>query len=454
MNHNTKILFVDDDTAIQRLFHRTFKQAPLQIRTASSGEEALKILEPFSADIVISDVMMPRMNGLTLLENIRRHYPDTFVVMATGHGAVEDAVKAMKAGAYDYILKPFDFEAVRMLIQKVAAHKAILDRNGFAGHERRKCHRFENFIGQDPKMYRVFQRIRDVAGSNANVLITGETGTGKELVADAIHFGSARKSEPFIKVNCAALTDTLIGSELFGHEKGAFTGAHAQKKGHFELAHRGTIFLDEIGDIPVQTQISLLRVLEQGTFQRIGGTRTLTVDTRFICATNKDLTREVEKGRFREDLFYRVDVARISMPPLRERASDIPILARHFLQKYSAEAGSHITRISEPARQLLIRHDWPGNVRELANAMERAVIFCKGDEIIPDDLSEIMEKTAPQTNFSLTLSSRSLPDAESALLRKVLSDAGWNLQQAARDLEIARGTLYSKMQKYGIKRPI
>ncbi|AOY60438.1 sigma-54-dependent transcriptional regulator [Desulfococcus multivorans] len=453
MDGKIKILFVDDDPVIRNLFSKAIGKEPFQVRTASGGEEALKILKAFPADLVISDVVMPGMDGFELLERIRQEFPETFVVMVTGSGAVSDAVNAIKAGAYDYILKPFDFQAVRSLIRNVAGHKEILDKNRFSGHERRKHYRLENFIGRDPRMFRVFQRIKDVAASSANVLITGETGTGKDLAADAVHYNSPRRSGPMVKVNCAALTETLIGSELFGHEKGAFTGALYRKKGHFELARGGTIFLDEIGDIPVQTQISLLRILENGTFQRVGGMQTLTADARFICATHKDLRREVALGRFREDLFYRINVARIAMPSLRERKADIPLLADHFLKKYSAEAGRNIPRISGPAMHLLCRYDWPGNVRELANIMERAVIFCKGPEIFPSDLADVARRAALKSDFSLTLSSSSLPEAEFTLISKVLEETGWNLKQAAERLAIARGTLYSKMKKYGIRKP-
>ena len=302
-------------------------------------------------------------------------------------------------------------------------------------------------------MFHVFQKIIDVAETNATVLINGETGTGKELIADSIHFGSPRRSQPLIKVNCAALTETLINSELFGHEKGAFTGATAQKKGHFELADKGTIFLDEIGDIPIPTQISLLRVLESGTFQRVGGTRTLKVDTRVICATNKDLFSAVKEKLFREDLFYRINVVPIHMPPLRERKSDIPLLANQLLKKYCTETKKNIHRISRAAMNILIRYNWPGNVRELANIIENAVIFCKGRELIPANLPEEMRKTTQKKGFTLVLSSRSLPLAEATMIHKVLEETSWNLKQAAKELDIARGTLYSKMKKYGIESP-
>jgi len=422
------------------------------LETAPDGKEALKKLKTFPAEIVITDVKMPNMDGLTLLEEIRIRYPDIFVVILTAYGSIEDAVKAMKAEAYDYILKPFDFDVIRMMIEKITDHKAIIEKNIFPGKERRKGYRFENIIGQDPKMFEIFQKIMDVAETNATVLITGESGTGKELIADSIHFGSPRRSQPLIKVNCAALTETLINSELFGHEKGAFTGATAQKRGHFELADRGTIFLDEIGDIPLPTQISLLRVLESKTFQRVGGTTTLKVDTRVICATNKDLSHAVKEKLFREDLFYRINVVTIHMPPLRERKSDIPLLANQLLKKYCTETKKNIHRISKAAMNILIRYNWPGNVRELANIIENAVIFCKERELIPANLPKELRETTQKKGFTLGFSSRSLTLAEATTIHNVLEETNWNLKQAAKEMEIAPGTLYSKMKKYGIIR--
>jgi|LGVF01.1.fsa_nt_gb two-component system NtrC family response regulator/two-component system response regulator HydG len=453
MSSKIKLLFVDDEEEIRFFFREGMMNEALEIETASDGTQALKKLETFPADIVVTDVRMPNMDGLLLLEEIRMRYPDIFVVMLTAYGRIEGAVKAMKAGAYDYILKPFDFDTIRRVIEKIAGHKTMLRKDIIIGKERRKKYRFENIIGQDPKMFHVFQKIIDVAETNATVLINGETGTGKELIAESIHYGSSRRSEPLIKVNCAALTETLINSEIFGHEKGAFTGATAQKKGHFELADKGTIFLDEIGDIPIPTQISLLRVLETGAFQRVGGTRTLKVDTRVICATNKDLPDAVKEKLFREDLFYRINVVPIHVPPLREKQSDIPLLANYFLRRYSTETKKNILRVSRAAMEILIRHEWPGNVRELANVIENAVIFCKGREIIPADLPENFKATSQKKEFDLRLSSRSLPLAEATMIRKVLTETDWNLKQAARELDIARGTLYSKMKKYNIEKP-
>ncbi len=448
----TKILFVDDEKAIRHLFRTFLEDSPFQIETASDGEEALKKLGSFAPDIVISDVRMPKMDGLELLSEIHSRYPDIFVIIVTGDGTIEDGVKAIKSGAYDYILKPFDFAVVRLMINNIAAQIKKNEENIYSGHELRKHDRFENIAGRDPKMIRVFQKTTDIAGSKAAVLITGETGTGKELVADAIHYKSSRRNGPFIKVNCAALPETLIASELFGHEKGAFTGALSQKKGHFELAHGGTIFLDEIGDIPIPTQIALLRVIDLGSFQRLGGSVTIEVDTRLVCATNKKLTDAVAEGHFREDLFYRINVAHVHIPALRERKSDIPLLANHFLRKFCKEEKKLIQSISKDAMKILIRYDWPGNVRELKNVMERAVIFCKGREILKGHFPESLNEKNPSEKVTLQLPSRSLATAESTLIRQVLEETDWNLKQASRVLDIARGTLYSKMKKFGIER--
>jgi len=452
MISKTKLLYVDDEEAARFFFREGLINETLEIETASDGKEALKKLKTFCADIVVTDVRMPNMDGLLLLTEIKIRYPNIFVVIATGYGTIEDAVKAMKAGAYDYILKPFDFDTIRRVIDKITTHKSILEEKLFFGNERIKKYRFENIIGQDAKMFAIFQKIIDVADTNATVLINGESGTGKELIAEALHHGSSRRSETLIQVNCAAFTEALINSELFGHEKGAFTGAVMQKKGVFELASKGTIFLDEIGDIPIPTQISLLRVLESGSFRRVGGTSTVKVDTRVICATNKDLSHAIKEKVFREDLFYRINVVSIHMPPLRERKGDIPLLANYFLKRYSAETKKNILGISRAAMNVLYRYNWPGNVRELKNTFENAVIFCKGREIIPADLPEELRSTSHTKVFDLRLSSGSLPLAEATIISKVVEGTSWNLKRAAKELDIARGTLYSKMKKYGIKK--
>ncbi|MBU0729225.1 MAG: sigma-54 dependent transcriptional regulator [Proteobacteria bacterium] len=450
----TKILFVDDEQSYRNSFVRSFVDDEYLIETASDGENAMQKLMHFHADTVITDIKMPRMDGFALLQKIKNKYPDIFVVMATAYGGSDEAIRAMKAGANDYVIKPFDSDIIRMILSRMAEKKRNFQALLFKGEDRRKKFRFQNIIGQDIKMLKVFQMIKDVAATNSTVLLTGESGTGKELVAEAIHFESKRKDKPFIKVNCSALTDTLINSELFGHEKGAFTGAVIQKKGHFELAHGGTIFLDEIGDISVHTQLSLLRVLELGTFHRVGGTKTIKVDTRVICATNKNLEQAVQEKLFREDLFYRINVVALQLPPLRERKSDIPLLAFHFLNKLiKSHDSTKTTGIAKDALDMLIAHDWPGNVRELANILENAIIFCKKNKITPEYLPPQLTTRNKIKEFSLTLNSKSLPHAESQLIRSVLETSNWNLKRAAEDLDIARGTLYSKMKKYKIIRP-
>ncbi len=452
MSAKTKILFVDDEKAIRDLFQLIFKKEPFSIQTACDGVDALEKIESFAPEIVVADVNMPRMGGLTLLNEIMVRHPHLTVVMVTGYGAVKDAVDAMKAGAYDYILKPFDVNAIRELIKDIAARRRTT-RKGVSGHnEAPNGGMMPNMVGLDPKMIEVFERVIDVAQSNATVLITGETGTGKELVADAIHQHSARASGPLVKVNCAALTETIINNELFGHERGAFTGAVGTKSGYFETADTGTIFLDEIGDIPVHTQISLLRVLEQGSFTRVGSTRPRKVDVRLICATHKNLPEAVARGIFREDLFYRINVVNIHLPPLRERKSDIVSMANFFLKKCCADQQRNIEAISHAALKTLIQYDWPGNVRELKNTIERAVVFCKGDEIVPTNLSEIPEESARSREVTIKAPTFTLADVEKSLISKVLAETDWNLKQAAEHLAIARGTLYGKMKRYHIER--
>lgn len=450
MSLKTRLLFVDKDKDSQHLFYENLHDENLLIQTASNGREALERIKNFPVDIVMLCI---GQDGLIHLDEIHACEPSNFIVAVADSAAEQERAKAMQLGAYDYLLKPLDFDAVRALIKKINNHRKVLEKSSFVEHERRKKHRFENFIGRDPKMLEIYNKIDDIAATDATVLITGESGTGKELVAEAIHYRSSRRASPLIRVNCAAFTETLINSELFGHEKGAFSGAAAMKKGCFELADKGTIFLDEIGDIPLLTQIALLRVLDSGSFQRVGGGKTLKVNTRIICATNKDLWHEVKEKRFREDLFYRIDVVPIHMPPLRERKSDIPLLSTHFLKRYAVQTGKNITRISGPAMETLRQYDWPGNVREFANIIEQAVVFCKKMEIAPDNLPRKMHGAPSSKSFALALTSSSLPEAESTLIRKVLNETDWNIKQTARDLNIARGTLYSKIKKYGIEKP-
>ncbi|WP_156792258.1 sigma-54-dependent transcriptional regulator [Desulfotalea psychrophila] len=444
MSLQTRLLFVHEERDIRHHFCENLCAEDFLLKTVPDSREALKVLKIFPADIVMLCIVG---DGLALLDEIRTHIPDGIIVAVVNNDTSKEVLNAVKLGGYNYVLMPFDFGAIRELIRN------RLLKTSFEGKERRKRYRFENLIGRNIKMLDVYQKVNDVAVANTTVLITGETGTGKELVAEAIHSRSARKSGPLIRVNCAAFTETLINSELFGYEKGAFSGAMALKKGCFELADNGTILLDEIGDIPLQTQTCLLRLLDSGSFQRVGGVKTLKTNSRIICATNLDLWHMVQEKLFREDLFYRINVVSIHMPPLRERKSDIPLLARYFLKKYCGQIGKDISHIPDSTMEMLHRYDWPGNVRELANVIEQAVVFCKRKELALHNLPLKVRETSLPKAFILNLASRSLPDAASALIQNVLAETGWNMKQAAEKLDIARGTLYSKIKKYGIEKP-
>ena len=455
MTTETRILFVDDEPAYCRIFRNRFRRNQrFVVETATSGKDALTRLQDFSADIVFTDLNMPFMDGIELVAEIRSRFPHIFVLILTGIDSTSKAVQAMKAGAYDYLLKPLDFDMVERAIETILAHKSASQSQPPSDQDRQEDFRFENIIGQDRKMYEIYEKINQVARTSATVLITGESGTGKELIAAAIHARSARLEGPFIQVNCAALTEGLVNSELFGHEKGAFTGAVARKRGFFEQASGGTLFLDEIGDISVATQVALLRILELGTLRRVGGTETISVDVRLITATNRDLASAVREKLFREDLFYRINVVSLQAPPLRDRKSDIPLLARFFLERYRASNGKRIDRITREAMELLCSYDWPGNCRELANIIEQAVVFCCDQMLTPESFPvAIRQPVTPHSGRTLNLKSTSLAEVETILIRQVLEEKDWNLKQTAEALDIARGTLYSKMEKLHISKP-
>ena len=454
MSATTRILFVDDEPAYCRIFRTRIGADPqLQIETATSGDEALARLESFPADIVFADMNMPFMDGIELLTEIKSRYPHIFVIMLTGDDATLQVVKAMKAGAYDYLLKPMDLEMVKRAIQTILDHKAAVQSGRSERCSQGDNFCFENIIGQDRKMFEIYEQISQVAQSMATVLITGESGTGKELIATAIHAKSPRKHKPFIQINCAALAEGLISSELFGHEKGAFTGAITRKKGFFEQASGGTLFLDEIGDISPTTQVSLLRILELGTFQRVGGSETIKADVRLICATNRDLVAATREKLFREDLYYRLNVVSLQAPPLRDRKSDIPLLANYFLERFCAINNKQIEGISRDAMELLCAYDWPGNCRELANIIEHAVVFCRAKSLTREFLPAQIQPATPTVTPVGSTAIPTLAEAECALIRKALEDSNWNLKMAAEALDIARGTLYSKIEKYHLHKP-
>ncbi len=454
MSAITRILFVDDESNYCRIFRTRIGADPqLQIETATSGDEALARLESFPADIVFADMNMPFMDGVELLAEIKVRYPHIFVIMLTGDDAPSQVVKAMKAGAYDYLLKPMDIEMVKRSIQTILDHKAAVQSGRSERCSQGENFCFENIIGQDRKMFEIYEQINQVAQSMATVLITGESGTGKELIAAAIHAKSPRKHKPFIQINCAALAEGLISSELFGHEKGAFTGAITRKKGFFEQASGGTLFLDEIGDISPTTQVSLLRILELGTFQRVGGSETIKADVRLICATNRDLVTATREKLFREDLYYRLNVVSLQAPPLRDRKSDIPLLANYFLERFSTINNKQIEGITRDAMELLCAYDWPGNCRELANIIEHAVVFCRAKNLTREFLPAQLKTTESHLMRESYVTPPTLAEAERALIKKVLEKSNWNLKMAAETLDIARGTLYGKIEKYHLTKP-
>ena len=445
MKKRTKILVVDDEAIVRESLDDWLSDVGHQVLTAENGHQALGIIQEEKPSIVIADLVMPGMDGLELLKKAKEISPTIEVIIITAYGSIPTAIAAMREGAYDYIEKPFCPEKAELLIDKLVEHRRLIEENISLHQRLEERYRFENIIAKSPKMQQVIELIKVVAKSNATVLITGDSGTGKELVARAIHSQSYRRDKPFIAVSCAALPESLLESELFGHEKGAFTGAYAQKKGKFEAANRGTLFLDEIGEMSANIQVHLLRVLEEKEFTRVGGNELIKVDVRVISATNKDLKKAVANGEFREDLYYRLNVVTIELPPLRERKEDIPLLAQHFLKKFAVENQKEITDFSPEATDFLLKYDWPGNVRELENAIERAVILAKDSYI---DIADL-----PQENRLLVHSAprgESLREVEKNHILNVLNETGGNYSEAARILGISRVTLYNRIRAYGL----
>ena len=440
-----RILVVDDELVIRESLHGWLKKSGYQVDTAEGGSAALAMLEKTPYDLLFLDIMMPVMSGIEVLEVVKEDYPQTLVVMITAYGSVETAVQAMKRGANDYLMKPFDPDQLSLLTEKLMQQKRIMDENIFLREQMAEAIRFENLVGRSEAMQELFTLIQDVAESDSPVLITGETGTGKELVAKAIHAKSARCNGPFIAINCGAFPEHLLESELFGHERGAFTGAHRAKKGRLDLAHHGTLFLDEVGIVPLKMQVDLLRVLETKEFHRLGGTAEIEVDFRTIAATNRDLQQAIEKGEFRQDFFYRLNVISLHIPPLRERRDDIPLLAEHFLDRYSRETNKDIDTIDKEAMSILRQYDWPGNVRELENAIERAVVIGKKRRLDPEEFSFL----AP--HLSAAAETYSLEKTQVVHLFKVLKEFDWNITKAAQALEINRVTLHKKIKKYNLR---
>jgi two-component system response regulator HydG len=440
LNSNPKLLVVEDDTENRSAMVRVLASAGYKIFDTDSAEKALELIAHRKIDILITDLRLPGMDGFELLKRAKSLAPQLEVVIMTGHGTVEMAVEALKEGAYDFIPKPFKKAYLLRTIER-AAEKQYLARENQALRSQLQA-KGPRIIHASPEMRNIVQMVEQVGPSSATVLITGESGTGKEVVAEAIHAASPRKDRPLIKISCAALPDTLLESELFGYEKGAFTGAGTRKEGRFELANGGTLFLDEIGEVTLAIQVKLLRVLQDGKFERLGGTRTVDTDVRIITATNKDLQHEIKGGRFREDLFYRLNVINIHIPPLRERRDDIPLLAMHFLRLYAAKNQKNIAGFSEDAMRALISYDWPGNVRELENAVERAVVFTNTNIVPLTVLPQFMPAFA-ESLHSLTFKiGTPLRELERQAIEIALAHARGNKPMAARLLGVAPRTIY------------
>lgn len=439
-----KILIVDDELILRESLADWLKRDGYHTDTAESGEEALEKIKDSRYDILFVDIKMGGISGLEVLKKVKADDPDLAVVMITAYGAIGTAIEAMKNGAFDYLLKPFDPSELGILVDKIMEHQAQARENEYLKEQFEDRTRFENIIGQSAAMQKIFKLINDVALSDSTVLITGETGTGKGLAAKAIHTSSPRCAGPFVTVNCGAIPEHLMESELFGHQAGAFTDAKTTKKGRLELAHGGTLFLDEIGEISMRMQIDLLRVLEDRVFYRVGGTQPLDVDFRVIAATNRNLKEAIKQGIFREDLYYRLNVISFEMPPLRNRKEDIPLLADHFLHRYTQETKKRIDSIHRNALDEMMLYDWPGNVRELENAIERAVVVGKSRRLMAEDLPIFYADAAGPRNGTLK-------EIEKNHIEQTLQSNNWNITKCSKILGIDRSTLYNKIKRYGIR---
>jgi two-component system response regulator AtoC len=483
-----RVLIADDEINIRRVLEAILRRDGYDVVTAANGEEALAGMSR-GIHTVITDLKMPGLDGMGLLRRLSVDFPDVPVVMITAHGSVENAVEAVKLGAFDYVEKPFDQEQIRQIVAK-ALRTHMLARRNARPEDSAARGRFR-LVGESQAIKQVYQVVEKVADTPSTVLITGESGTGKELVACALHDNSSRSGGPFIKINCAAIPKTLMESELFGYEKGAFTGAVGSKPGRFELAHGGSLFLDEIGEIPVEMQVKLLRVLQESEFERVGGIKTIKVDVRLITATNRDLAAEITTGGFRDDLYYRLNVVPIHLPPLRERREDIPLLVNHFMARFNERLKKQVVGVEPAAVERLVSHHWPGNIRELENVIERTILFCEGSEIrlldLPGDLGGTLPQgmaAAPPTEErapAAASSSGALPAqgpaappsavpqvgeevgslkeavraeterVERELIQRALDETGGNVTQAARKLQISRKSLQTKMKELGLR---
>lgn len=453
MSRTPKILIIDDEPLIRISISDALKEDGYTVRETDSGREGVSHLKEDGFDIVITDLRLPDIDGIEVLKSCKRASPETMVILITAYGAVETAVEAMKYGAYDYITKPFSMDELLLMVKRLIRIKDLEQENLLLKEQVEGRYNFSGIIGKSEKMNEIFEKVRMVSQTDSTILILGESGTGKELVANAIHYNSNRKDEHFVKVSCAALPETLLEAELFGYEKGAFTGAVKQKKGRFELADKGTIFLDEIGELSPAIQVKLLRVLQEKEFDRLGGTETISADVRIVCATQRDLRKEVQKGVFREDLYYRLNVVPIVIPPLRDRKGDVMLLSNHFLKYFSELYKKQIKGFSIEAMELFLKYPFPGNVRELEHAVERAVVMGKGDEVNPWDLPDEINNNlnnhlkAMQNNYEIQNCAhlaKAIRDFEKQYISKVLEETKGNKTLAAKLLGVSRKTLWEK----------
>jgi DNA-binding NtrC family response regulator len=446
-NIPASILIVDDELVVRDSLSKWFREDGYRVETAEDAAHALRLMDKGPWDIILLDIKMPGMSGLELQKQLKNIDKNACIIMITDFASVESAGQALKEGAFDYVTKPVDPDHLSHLVQNALKQKRLADENLRLRQQISELSQAELIVGESPQMKKVMELAKTVAQTDTTVMIRGESGTGKELIARTIHANSARRYFPIIAVNCGAVPETLLESELFGHERGAFTGARYRRKGKFELADGGTIFLDEIGTISPKMQVQFLRVLETKQFTRVGGNEPISSDFRVICATNRDLEAAMKDGTFREDLYYRLNVFTISIPPLRERRTDIPLLVQHFIQKYATIMNKPVREITPEALDLLMRYSWPGNVRELENVIERAMVVSKHTAICPSDLPFQLVSAQPAP------SDDTLEAVERAHVEKILQRTGWNITQAAHILDIDRVTLYNKIARYGLKRP-
>src|SRR5260221_209450 len=459
-----RVLVVDDEQSLRKVLAATLQREGYEVEVASDGEEALEALDRDGADVVVTDLVMPKMDGLSLLRKVVAKHPDVPVIVVTAHGRVGSAVEAMKAGAFNFVTRPFEHAELKAIIAKAARQSDLKARNVVPGEPEPAGRRYTEIIGRGQRMIELQQILAKVADAPSTVLIQGESGTGKELVATALHEKSSRRERPFIKINCAAIPRELVEAELFGFEKGAFTGAVQSKPGRFELADGGTLFLDEIGEIPIEMQVKLLRAIQESEFERVGGVKTTRVEVRLVAATSRDLTKEIASGRFREDLFYRLNVVPVFLPPLRERREDIPLLVEHFRQKYNARLKKNVEKIDDEALLALSGYSWPGNIRELENVLERTILFAEGPTIrladLPASLRPGAREAAP---VAAGLPSGSPPGPlkeivkeqvqaiERDLIVRGLEVTKNNVTRTARLLKISRKSLQMKMKEFGLR---